>query len=210
MDRLVPEDIFYRKVIKHKTYIFYKSTQLYYGREGQERINPVVFFKILLVGYLTNIKNDRTLIRYCSNCLDVHLFLGYDFNEELLWHSTISRTCSLLGKEVFFGLFQEISRMCIINGMVCGKVIRGACASTSGSKDRTIFADIMDQTIDNLRHNDIAIGEVSVDTVYRSVSSFQYCDEHNLDAWIPNFGQYKPERESFFLVKLKIDTNVSK
>src|SRR5690606_15095989 len=27
--------------------------------------------------------------------------------------------------------------------------------------------------------------------------SLQYCEDKNLDAWIPNFGQYKPEREGF-------------
>lgn len=32
---------------------------------------------------------------------------------------------------------------------------------------------------------------------YSSGTSLQYCEEHHLDAWIPNFGQYKPEREGF-------------
>ncbi|WP_225554494.1 hypothetical protein [Sphingobacterium bovistauri] len=26
----------------------------------------------------------------------------------------------------------------------------------------------------------------------------QYCEDHNIDAWIPNFGQYKPDRLGFF------------
>ena len=70
----------------------YPATTCYYGSEGQESIDPVVFFKILLVGYLNNINSDRALMRFSSNCLDVRLFLGYDLDEQMPWHSTISRT----------------------------------------------------------------------------------------------------------------------
>ncbi|HNU59789.1 MAG TPA: transposase [Aquaticitalea sp.] len=52
-------------------------------------MEPVVFFKMLLVGYLNNINNDRALLRHCSNCLDVRLFLSNDLDEDLPWHSTI-------------------------------------------------------------------------------------------------------------------------
>ena len=53
---LVPEDNFYRKLLSElDLHFIYKATQKYYGKEGQESIDPVVFFKILLVGYLTQI-----------------------------------------------------------------------------------------------------------------------------------------------------------
>ncbi|WP_313636493.1 transposase [Empedobacter sp.] len=284
------------------------------------------------MGYLNNINSDRALIRYCSNCLDVRLFLGYDLNEQLPWHSTISRTRALFGQEVFLQLFQLVLKLCVNKGMVSGKrqavdsafikanasmdslvekevlndafafvneleensefkacsessrtvtstrkklveqhhnwkkeafkgmpghvktlqknedgedirpkflsnhthysptdpdakistkpgkprqlnyagqlavddkhhVITGACASTAGSKDSAIFAEIMDQTIENFKRNEIQIGEVLADAGYSSGTSLQYCEDHNLDAWIPNFGQYKPEREGFIFNK---------
>ncbi|WP_312133921.1 IS1182 family transposase [Empedobacter sp.] len=333
LDRLVPSDNFYRQVNQVlDLHFLYRSTQKYYGTQGQESIDPVVFFKILLVGYLNNINSDRALIRYCSNCLDVRLFLGYDLNEQLPWHSTISRTRALFGQEVFLQLFQLVLKLCVNKGMVSGKrqavdyafikanasmdslvekevlndafafvneleensefkscsepsrtvtstrkklveqhhnwkkeafkgmpghvktlqknedgedirpkflsnhthysptdpdakistkpgkprqlnyagqlavddkhhVITGACASTAGSKDSAIFAEIMDQTIENFKRNEIQIGEVLADAGYSSGTSLQYCEDHNLDAWIPNFGQYKPEREGFIFNK---------
>jgi len=76
-------------------------------------------------------------------------------------------------------------------------VITGACASTAGSKDSAIFSEIMDQTIENLSQNDIETEQVLADAGYSSGESLQYCEDKNLDAWIPNFGQYKPEREGF-------------
>jgi len=45
-------------------HFLYKATESYYGDEGQESIDPVVFFKICLVGYLNNINSDRKLIEY--------------------------------------------------------------------------------------------------------------------------------------------------
>src|SRR5690606_15769339 len=80
-------------------------------------------------------------------------------------------------------------------------VITGACASTAGSKDSAIFSDIMDQTIANLAQNDIQINEVLADAGYSSGESLQYCEDHNIDAYIPNFGQYKPNREGFIFNK---------
>ena len=90
---LVPADNFYKRLSSTVDLNFiYEKTAKYYGSEGQESIDPVVFFKVCLVGYLNNINSDRRLIEYCSNCLDVRLYLKYDIDEQLPWHSTISRT----------------------------------------------------------------------------------------------------------------------
>ncbi|NLN26491.1 MAG: transposase, partial [Bacteroidetes bacterium] len=56
LDGLVPKEDFYRKVNEYlDLHFLYKATEKYYGSEGQQSIDPVVFFKILLVGYLNNI-----------------------------------------------------------------------------------------------------------------------------------------------------------
>lgn len=68
LDALVPGDNFYRKVQAELALdLLYKATRNYYGKEGQQSIEPLVFFKILLVGYLNNINSDRALLRFCSN-----------------------------------------------------------------------------------------------------------------------------------------------
>ena len=122
LDSLVPQDDFYRKVNEHlELHFLYQATALYYGREGQQSLDSVVFFKILLVGYLNNINSDRALMRYCSDSLSIRLFLGYDLDEELPWHSTLSRTRQLFGEEVFLSLFQKVLSLCVEKGMVRGK-----------------------------------------------------------------------------------------
>ncbi len=81
--------------------VLYPLTRKYYGESGQKSIDPVVFFKLCLVGYLENIISDRKLIQHSSMRLDILYFLGYDIDEELPWHSTISRTRQLYPERVF-------------------------------------------------------------------------------------------------------------
>ena len=52
--------------------------------------------------------------------LDVLYFLGYDIDEALPWHSTISRTRQLFPASVFEAVFTEALVMCIDKGMVSG------------------------------------------------------------------------------------------
>lgn len=335
LEQLVPQDNFYRKLNESlDLHYLYKATANYYGSEGNESIDPVVFFKILLVGYLNNINSDRALLRYCADSLSIRLFLGYDLDEVLPWHSTISRTRQLYGEEVFLSLFQQVLRMCVEKGMVRGKrqcvdsafvkanasmdslvekeviedasafvdelnqnseykacgepgrtvtstrkkfveqhhqwkkeaykdmpgnngskrvdedgneirpkflsnhthysptdpdakisvkpgkarqlnyaaqlsvddahhVITGACASTAGSKDSAILPEIVEQAIENLKANDLQLDQLVADAGYSSGQSLQYLEEKNIDAWIPNFGQYKAEREGFIYNKEK-------
>lgn len=322
---LVPADNFYRRLNQELDLQFlYKQTRRYYGAEGQQSIDPVVFFKMLLVGYLNNINSDRALIRFCADSLGIRLFLGYDLHEELPFHSTISRTRQLYGEETFLQLFQQVLKLCINKGMVRGKrqcvdsayikanasmdslvekeiiedasafvneleqnseykvtterkklveqhhawkaeaykgmpgnnkservdedgneirpkflsnhthysptdpdakisvkpgkarqlnyagqlavddahhVITAAVASTAGSKDSAILHEIVNQTIENLKQTDIQLEELIADAGYSSGEALQYLTEKNIDAWIPNFGQYKPTREGFIYSK---------
>jgi IS5 family transposase len=55
-------------------------------------LDPVVFFKLMLVSHLENLVSDRRLVEYCALRLDILYFLGYEVDEDLPWHSTISRT----------------------------------------------------------------------------------------------------------------------
>ena len=82
----------------------------------------MVFFKLCLVGYLENLISDRSLIDHCSMRLDILFFLGYDIDEELPWHSTISRTRQLFPETVFEEVFTKIFTMCVEKGMVSGHI----------------------------------------------------------------------------------------
>jgi len=117
----VPTTSFYRRLkdVLHLDFL-YKKTKCYYGNSGQQSIDPIVFFKLCLVGYLENIISDRQLIEHCSMRLDILYFVGYDIDETLPWHSTISRTRQLFPEEIFEEVFTHVLEMCVEKGMVAG------------------------------------------------------------------------------------------
>ena len=159
IERLVPTHNFYRKLASCLDLRFiYKATQQYYGSEGQESIDPVVFFKMLLVGYLNNINSDRKLVEFCSNSLDVRLFLKYDLDEPLPWHSTISRTRQLYGEEIFLKLFRQVLSMCVQKGMVRGKrqAVDSAFIKANASMDSLVEKEVVEDAsayVDELNEN---------------------------------------------------------
>ncbi len=119
-DRIPPTNFYRRlKEVLHLDFL-YSTTKKYYGLSGQKSIDPVVFFKMCLVGYLENIISDRRLVEHCSLRLDILYFLGYDIDEELPWHSTISRTRQLFPEAVFEKVFVHVFEMCVSKGMVKG------------------------------------------------------------------------------------------
>lgn len=118
----VPQDNFYRQLKSILDFSFlYTSTARYYGSEGQKSIESVVFMKLMLVGYLENLNSDSRIIATSRMRMDILYFLGYDLDEELPWHSTLSRTRQLYGEEQFMTLFKLVLKQCIDKGLVSGK-----------------------------------------------------------------------------------------
>lgn len=60
---------------------------------------------------------------------------------------------------------------------------------------------ILSQAIYNLKENDIIIEQIAADTAYSSGESLQFLEQRNIDAYIPNFGQYRHHREGFIYNK---------
>ncbi|WP_449439045.1 transposase [Pedobacter steynii] len=80
----VPQENFYRRLLETIDLSFlYKDTKFLYGNTGNPSIDPVVFFKLMLTGYLENITSDRKLVEHCAMRMDILYFLGYDIDEEL-------------------------------------------------------------------------------------------------------------------------------
>lgn len=87
----VPADNLYRMLKENLDLkIFYKATAGFYDREGKQSIDHVVFFKLILVRYLENLNSDRKIINHSKMRLDIIYIIGYDIDEELPLHSTLS------------------------------------------------------------------------------------------------------------------------
>lgn len=134
----IPATNFYRRLsgILKLDYL-YTLTAPYYGSCGQKSIDPVVFFKLCLVGYLENIISDRKLVEHCSMRLDILFYLGYDIDEALPWHSTVSRTRQLFPADIFEQVFTQVLGSCVEAGLVSGhtQAIDSAPVKANASMD---------------------------------------------------------------------------
>ena len=71
----IPPDNFYKRLKESLDLDYLRPlTAKHYGKEGQKSIDPVVFFKLMLVGYLENICSDRKIIEQSSLRMDVLYF----------------------------------------------------------------------------------------------------------------------------------------
>lgn len=117
----VPENNFYRRLKKILDLQFVRDmARPYYGSEGQKSIDPTVFFRLMLIGYLENIISDRQLIDHVSMRMDLLYFIDYDIDEPLPWHSTISRTRNTLPDALFEEAFERVLTLCVKSGLVQG------------------------------------------------------------------------------------------
>lgn len=155
----VPADNFYRRLKESLDLTFLREeTKSYYGTEGNPSIDPVVFFKLILVGYLENLNSDRKIINHASMRMDILYYIGYNIDEQLPWHSTLSRTRGLYGEEVFRKLFKNVLSLCIKKGMVAGKrqAIDSAFIKANASLDSVAEKEVVndaDKYLSELEEN---------------------------------------------------------
>ncbi len=151
LSQRVPEDNFYRRLkdLLNLQWL-YKQTKQYYGTEGQQSIDPVVFLKLMLIGYLENLASDRRIINTVSMRLDMLFFIGYDIDEPLPWHSTLSRTRQLYGDDVFKKLFKQVLKQCIDKGMVAGRrqVMDSVAVKANAAMDSLVEKQVLDDSDD--------------------------------------------------------------
>ena len=145
----VPKENFYRRLKDLLNLSFVrKQTIEYYGKEGQKSIDPEVFFKLMLIGYLENLNSDRKIIEHASMRMDMLYFIGYDIDEELPWHSTLSRTRKLYGEDLFLNVFRKVLSLCIDKGMVNGhrQAIDSAHVKANASMDSIVRKEMLDSS----------------------------------------------------------------
>jgi len=115
----VPPHALYRRLSERLDGDFlYQQTRTLYSRTGQLSLDPVVFFKLVLVSRLENIVRDRRLVEHGARRLDIRYLLGYEVDEDLPWHSTISRTRPPYPAAVFEHLFDHV--FCPVRGRRAG------------------------------------------------------------------------------------------
>ncbi len=122
LEELVPKDNFYRRLEQTIDLSFVRDlVKDCYASSGRPSVDPVVFFRLQLVMFFEDIRSERQLMRVAADRLSVRWFLGYDLDEPLPDHSSLTRIRERYGLEVFRRFFERIVEMCMDAGLVWGK-----------------------------------------------------------------------------------------
>jgi transposase len=122
VEELVPQGHFYRYLERTLDLSFVREfVQESYAGGGRPSIDPVVFFKLQLVMFFEDIRSERLLMWHAADRLSVRWYLGYDLNEPLPDHSSLTKIRTRYGIEVFRRFFEAIVDQCQKAGLVWGR-----------------------------------------------------------------------------------------
>ena len=121
LEKLVPTNHIIRKIDEALDLDFlYKDTEQFYSHEGKPSIDPVVLFKIYIIGYFFGISSERQLFRDIQVNLAYRWYLGYDIDEEIPDHSIMTKSRNRFPRDVFENLFKRIINECKKQGLISG------------------------------------------------------------------------------------------
>src|SRR5713101_5228172 len=119
LDRLVPQDYLLRQIAAAVDFSFVRGLcRPFYSHTGKPSVDPVVLFKMLLVGYIHGVTSERRLAREISLNLGYRWFLGYDFDQPTPHHSVLSKARARFGPSVFEEFFRRSIDLCAKAGLL--------------------------------------------------------------------------------------------
>jgi transposase len=122
LENLVPEEHFYRRLEARLDLSFVRElVEPLYAGGGRPSVDPVVFFKLQLIMFFEDLRSERQLMRVVADRLSLRWYLGYDLQEPLPDHSSLTRIRERFGLEVFRRFFERIVEECVDAGLVWGE-----------------------------------------------------------------------------------------
>ena len=91
------------------------------GEKGRPPIDPVVYFKMLMVGFLENLPSERAIAARCGDSLMIRRFLGYELDEDTPHHSSFTVIRQRLSQEVYQNVFDIVLEGLRRHGLLRGK-----------------------------------------------------------------------------------------
>src|SRR5215469_1100919 len=107
LEELVPHDHFYRHLEQSLDLSFVREfVHETYAQGGRPSIDPIVFFKLQLVMFFEDIRSERLLMQLVADKLSVRWYVGYNLDEPLPDHSSLTRIRERYGVEIFRRFFE--------------------------------------------------------------------------------------------------------
>lgn len=141
--RHIPKSHFYERLgrLLDLSFIYELTQPLYAPKLGRPSLDPVVFFKCMLIGFFENVVYDTELEFRLADSLVLRRFLGYALDERTPDESTLRKTRHTMPEEVFRQVFERVLDQCQAAGLLKGRVL--------GTDSTLIDANA---SMDSLRH----------------------------------------------------------
>ena len=95
-----------------------------YGADnGRPSIDPEAAVRLMLAGFFQGIVHDRKLMREAQVNIAIRWFAGYELDEALPDHSSLSRIRERWGADKFKAIFTKTVQTCIDAGLVSGETV---------------------------------------------------------------------------------------
>jgi len=121
IESAVPKDHFYRHLHRVLDLSFVRDLAAdCYASGGRPSIDPIVFFKRELLMFFEGIRSARKLLEQASYNLAMRWYAGYNLDEPLPDHSSLSKIRARLGLPIFRRFFETITELCVRAGLVRG------------------------------------------------------------------------------------------
>jgi len=91
------------------------------AKGGRPGIDPVVYLKMLMVGFFEDLPSERAIASRCADSLSVRAFLGYDLTEATPEHSSLTVIRQRLGLEIYQRVFELILVALREHGLLKGR-----------------------------------------------------------------------------------------
>jgi transposase len=91
------------------------------SRGGRPGIDPMIYFKMLMVGFFENLRSERAIAARCEDSLSVRAFLGYGLEERTPDHSSLSVIRHRLGPQIYQGVFEVVLSALKAHGLFKGR-----------------------------------------------------------------------------------------
>src|SRR3954454_15278748 len=122
MEALVPTGHFYRHLEQTLDLAFVRDlVREHYATGGRPGIDPVVFFKLQLILFFEGLRSERQLMAVVADRLSLRWYLGYDLDEAVPDHSSLTKIRERYGLETFRRFFDVIVERCREARLVWGE-----------------------------------------------------------------------------------------
>jgi transposase len=88
---------------------------------GRPGIDPVVYLKMIMVGFFEDLPSERAIAARCADSLSIRAFLKYELNENTPEHSSFTVIRQRLGLEIYQGIFVLLLEALRQHGLLRGK-----------------------------------------------------------------------------------------